>query len=624
MTDGDDTCGTRTGTTERQLHRPNEEPDVAARGLLRRGALPPHRRGRARLVGPDLRHRLRRGLHRPTTPTASTGSPGAAAASARGCPASRTSNWQTDSEAHVSSPKRAQCTTCTDAFVAPDAATLADAAPGDHRPGRARRRLHRPAVDHRVGLRVRGPASPGLRRPPARRRGTEPSCPTRFVSSFTLPGFKGQLRAYQNDGTGVDNSVQMWSAGDKLRQLVTFGGSNRRRAIARRHVLLRPTAAGPGRAGQCVLSPAHERASHTHQAAHLHDRAGTASTRSPRRRSWPAPRPTGRAWPGQPPGWRPVCAGRLHEPRPRAEHGAPAQHADRASPNVHRSATCDPATTTNCRRSRTTSAGSAPSSDELQGLPGHQPAQRLHERDVNTKMQAARREARDIILAFMAGAATVPDSAAPGSSARPRPSGSSPRSSLLYKARDVGARRLGAGDARRSSTPPSLSEPEATPYVDEYKLYRDGPRDASGKNVDTAGDADPPGLRPHPARRRRTMASDRAPTPARTLKPVMTVVYAPANDMLHAFRAGPELQPGSQLQPRQLRERRLLPRAAARSCGASCPTTSSTPSRLRAANEPQGRANHVFMLARGDPLRRRLRARADDERERRRHDRLVA
>ena len=30
--------------------------------------------------------------------------------------------------------------------------------------------------------------------------------PTRFVSSFTLPGFKGHLKAYQNDGSG--NSVE--------------------------------------------------------------------------------------------------------------------------------------------------------------------------------------------------------------------------------------------------------------------------------------------------------------------------------------------------------------------------------------------------------------------------------
>ena len=31
------------------------------------------------------------------------------------------------------------------------------------------------------------------------------------------------------------------------------------------------------------------------------------------------------------------------------------------------------------------------------------------------------------------------------------------------------------------------------------------------------------------------------------LKPVMTVVYAPANDMLHAFRAGPNVSPSDHL-----------------------------------------------------------------------------
>ena len=48
--------------------------------------------------------------------------------------------------------------------------------------------------------------------------------PTRFVSSFSLPGFNGQLRAYQNDG--AENSVLRWSAGEKLLWLVRYGTSN--------------------------------------------------------------------------------------------------------------------------------------------------------------------------------------------------------------------------------------------------------------------------------------------------------------------------------------------------------------------------------------------------------------
>ena len=50
--------------------------------------------------------------------------------------------------------------------------------------------------------------------------------PTRFVSSFSLPGFNGQLRAYQNDG--AENSVLRWSAGEKLLWLVRYGTSNPR------------------------------------------------------------------------------------------------------------------------------------------------------------------------------------------------------------------------------------------------------------------------------------------------------------------------------------------------------------------------------------------------------------
>ena len=75
----------------------------------------------------------------------------------------------------------------------------------------------------------------------------------------------------------------------------------------------------------------------------------------------------------------------------------------------------------------------------------------------------------------------------------------------------------------------------------------------------------------------------------------MTVVYAPANDMLHAFRAGPNVQPAHHLRPRDSAHEMRR----ARSCGASCPSTSSTRCGLRLVNEPQGRDNHVYMLARG-------------------------
>ena len=51
--------------------------------------------------------------------------------------------------------------------------------------------------------------------------------PTLFTSTFRLPGFKGQVKAYQgqqhHDGRGLAEPLLRWSAGDKLRDLVANG-----------------------------------------------------------------------------------------------------------------------------------------------------------------------------------------------------------------------------------------------------------------------------------------------------------------------------------------------------------------------------------------------------------------
>ncbi len=125
-------------------------------------------------------------------------------------------------------------------------------------------------------------------------------------------------------------------------------------------------------------------------------------------------------------------------------------------------------------------------------------------------------------------------------------------------------------------TPPSLSEPEATPYMAEYKLYRDGTRDANGKNVDPAGNQIRQGFGLTQPDDDKTAASGVARHPHR-VKPAMTVIYAPANDMLHAFRAGPNCSPAFTSYSPSLRTPPAS-RRAARSCGASYRTTSSKPS----------------------------------------------
>jgi hypothetical protein len=116
---------------------------------------------------------------------------------------------------------RAKCTTCQEAFIAPTAEVLASqlqsiidqgASDGDFTAQQSITESVFEYVD-----RVTSGAPPAVKRfdartPSDRYRGI---VPTRFVSSFTLPGFRGQLKAYQDDGSG--NSVEVWSAGDKLR-----------------------------------------------------------------------------------------------------------------------------------------------------------------------------------------------------------------------------------------------------------------------------------------------------------------------------------------------------------------------------------------------------------------------
>jgi len=85
--------------------------------------------------------------------------------------------------------------------------------PGDHRPGRLGRRVHgQQSITESVFEYVDRVPGSDARSPSSRYTAI---VPTRFVSSFTLPGFRGQLKAYQNDGTG--GSVQKWSAGDLLK-----------------------------------------------------------------------------------------------------------------------------------------------------------------------------------------------------------------------------------------------------------------------------------------------------------------------------------------------------------------------------------------------------------------------
>ncbi len=119
---------------------------------------------------------------------------------------------------------RAQCKTCRDAFIAPSGEELESyiesiidqgVNQGEFIAGHSVTETVFEYAD-RAGI---GYAADD---PETRFKGI---VPTRFVSSFTMPGFKGQLKAYQSDSTGT-TAIERWSAGEKLLNLVNFGAPN--------------------------------------------------------------------------------------------------------------------------------------------------------------------------------------------------------------------------------------------------------------------------------------------------------------------------------------------------------------------------------------------------------------
>jgi hypothetical protein len=140
------------------------------------------------------------------------------------------------------------------------------------------------------------------------------------------------------------------------------------------------------------------------------------------------------------------------------------------------------------------------------------------------QLQLARREARQIILAHAAGADLVKNGLVAVRAAGTR--------ELQFQKRAwVMAESTLAAPA--VVTPPLQGSPAT--HAPEYALFRDGPRSASDVAID--GLALGFGLR-NPDKDATSQASPGA-DPRTALKPVMSVVYHGANDMLHAFRAGP-------------------------------------------------------------------------------------
>jgi len=603
VTDGDDTCGSRTGTVDSGTFTGSgSEPEARraayyAEELFRPiNAAEPASSVQTYVVGYG-------GSFPATDPFLLNIIAWGGSGLGQNQPGQPNVDWQGDSQTTLRNA-RARCTTCTDAFVAPDAVTLANAlqaiidqgaSDGDFN---AQQSITESVFEY-VDLASTGTvqydaAKPGLR--------YKAIVPTRFISSFTLPGFKGQQRAYQNNGSG--GTVQKWSAGDVLREQV---------AAAMAGLVPTPPVAAPtpantpcntgsagGASDECVFQQLHGGATDANirtSTAKIKRRIYTTTsnglypytvdtlidgTSSARVALWP-----------------PTAPGLLHTTITDNVYkaydqalGLPPDGPTSFPPNPV-DPKCDPADT------RPTIATPKKAYDEcwfgwlqtrLQACNGSSLPAACTAGTFAQRMQAARREAREISLAFLAGAATIPSSSGAGIKRTTAAVGTSPTGSILYKARSW---ILADSELATAAvvTPPLPAEPTATPYLAEYSLFRDGPR-VSGTNAERSVGSPAQvkmgfGLRSPDADG--TVATAAVDTKV-GLKPVMTVLYAPANDMLHAFRAGPCDTPGLTVPCNERGGEELW---------GFLPFDQLHTVLLRAAFEPQGKTNHVYAIARG-------------------------
>ena len=187
------------------------------------------------------------------------------------------------------------------------------------------------------------------------------------------------------------------------------------------------------------------------------------------------------------------------------------------------------------------------------------------------QLQLARKEARETILAFTAGAQI----ALSGDGLPIRDASGN----VIFKARNwiMAESTLAAPGI----VAPPLQVTVSTPQTAEYTLFRDGPRDGTGKAVNLIDSGF--GLR-NPDKD--TTASSQADL---NLKPSMTVVLHATNHMLHAFRGGPQSFSGA-----------TCTQTATNECGgeelwAFVPYDEL--GKLAQRMLPQSRTNHTYVMA---------------------------
>jgi hypothetical protein len=458
---------------------------------------------------------------------------------------------------------RARCTTCQDAFVAPDAATLAAQLQGIIDQGASEGEFSAQqsiteSIFEYVDLASNMTDTFDPRDPRTRYLAI---VPTRIISSFTLPGFEGQVKAYQNDGFG--NAVLKWSAGDVLQQLVQRG-----------MVAACPANGTTGASlGECSFGQLHGSASEATIAtssAAIKRRVYTTERNGVYTFDAPSLEAYGRG------AWTPPERVVLWPPDTQVAPTNLGEGILDAALGLPLDSSTDPAGDLLTLQNE---FGACVGNNMPGGCTGG---------STTNQMKTARLEAREMILAFMAGAQPAVDGNGPKRSAANNSGVSA--GDIFYTARGW---ILGDSELATAAvvTQPLPSEPLATPWVSEYQLFRDG--DGTSRP-----DTDEMLMQGYGLRSPDGDASGTGNDSRANLKPVMTVVYSPANDMLHAFRAGPNVSPSTSCDDDPVTG------TPGHECGGQelwgfVPFDQLGTLRLRYINEPQGRDNHVYMLARG-------------------------
>ncbi|MGE0456185.1 MAG: hypothetical protein AB7O37_22445 [Vicinamibacteria bacterium] len=425
---------------------------------------------------------------------------------------------------------RTNCKTCIDAFIAPDADQLAAVLQSIIDQGATSGSFTAQQSITANVFELAGEVTGYDAFQPQQRYNV--IIPTLFQASFELPGYRGQLRAFQNE-SGV--SVEQWNAGAKLLTRVTTGIN----AIA-------PTS--PATAGQLTFRQLH---------GGLSDSAVTTSAAMGiRRRIYTTDR--NGYFDVIQSGANPFAglfAGSVGVYDGSTAHGRVALWPPTTADVAASVAPTDTGTGYSTVQGLLDVAMGLPSNATITGWSAAEQATELARLQANfgacrgsnlnpqcasatvaTQIQAARKEAREMMLAFVAGAEPVLD--VNGDPTR-LPSTATPANQayqILYQARTWIL-------AESSLAPPAVVGPpigqKPNAFSNEYQYYT-GEKPVTAKvNALSAGF----GLRDP------DKESGQADTFVDTrsgLKPVMTTIYIGANDMLHAFRAGPSCKtPGA-------------------------------------------------------------------------------